>query len=141
MNFGASIFSKLLFVILPLVCVPVAVVGYFSVTASADRVNILVRQEQMLKLEATAKRIDDIFASCRMDLETISRLPVLEDYQLAKAFRLEAEAEFNHENIIRIFRDFMDRNPHYHRLAFFDEENQIVLTAGPEGETGEARPR
>ena len=134
MTFGSSIFSKLLFVILPLVCVPVAVVGYFSVTASADRVNRLVRQEQMLKLMATAKRIDDIFASCRMDLETISRLPVLEDFQLAKAFRLEAEAEFNHENIIRIFRDFMDRNPLYYCLAFSDKENQIFVALGPGGE-------
>jgi signal transduction histidine kinase len=136
MNFGSSIFSKLLFVILPLVCVPVSVVGYFSVTASADRVNRLVRQEQMLNLQATAKRIDDIFANCRMDLETISRLPVLEDYQLAKAFRLEAEAEFNHENIVRIFTDFLDRNSHYHRLTFFDKENQIVLSTGREGQSG-----
>ncbi len=111
---------KLLLLTLPLVCVPIGTVGYFSYRASVDRVNRLVRQEQMAKVRATAARIDDIFYTCRMDLNTISSLPVLNDYHMARSFRLNAEAEFNRGSIIRLFRDFIERAPGYHQLRFID---------------------
>ena len=58
MSRRSSIFMKILVVILPLVGVPIVIVGYFSVRTSADRVNRLVRQEQQLLLEAAAARIN-----------------------------------------------------------------------------------
>ncbi|MFH1138830.1 MAG: cache domain-containing protein [Pseudomonadota bacterium] len=130
MKTGPSIFMKILVVILPLVSVPIIVVGYLSVRAAEDRVNRLARQEQMLKLEAAAKKINDVFYNFRSDLETLASLPVLEDYYLAKSFRLEAEEEFNRDNIVRIFTDFMNRTPYYHLISCLDREARPLVDVG-----------
>ena len=61
MTFRFSIFSKLLIFILPLVCLPIAILGYFSIQAAEERVNRLVRHEQMIKVEGSADKIKNIF--------------------------------------------------------------------------------
>ncbi|MBU2549426.1 MAG: HAMP domain-containing protein [Proteobacteria bacterium] len=134
MRLRYSIFSKLLLVILPLVCLPIAIVGYLAFKASVEHVNRLVRQEQMLHLEAAARTIDHIFYNCRLDLETVASLPMLEDYRLARLFRLDAEARFNYENIVRVFHDFILRTPQYRRFLFLDAAGRMqvqVDAAGP----------
>ncbi|MBF0527611.1 MAG: hypothetical protein HQK56_21235, partial [Deltaproteobacteria bacterium] len=113
MKLRSSIFFKLILFITPLVCLPIAAVGYLATEASVDRVNRLVRQEQMLQLEATAKKINDVFFSCRLDLETLSNLPTLEDFHLARSFRLKAEEDFNRDNLVRIFSKFIARTTYY----------------------------
>lgn len=128
-----SISVKLLLFILPLVCLPIATVGYFSYRASVERVNNLVRHEQMLQVRATADQIDRIFYTCRLDLNTISTLPVLSDYHLARSFRLNAEAEFNRDNIINIFQDFITRAACYHQIRFIDAEGAERIKVGPSG--------
>ena len=75
-----SIAFKLLLLILPLVCLPTAIVGYLSYHASVERVTRLSRDEQMRCAEAAAAKINSIFQSCRMDLETITCIPVIEEY-------------------------------------------------------------
>ncbi|MBN1102744.1 MAG: HAMP domain-containing protein [Deltaproteobacteria bacterium] len=127
-----SISSKLLLFILPLVCLPIAIVGYFSIHAAVERVNRLVRHEQMVEVKTTAKQINDVLYYCRLDLETISRLPVLEDYHIAKMFRLEAEAEFNYENIVRLFNDFIGRTSYYYQIRYLDNQGreQVCVRRG-----------
>jgi two-component system NtrC family sensor kinase len=127
-----SISSKLLLFILPLVCLPIAIVGYFSIHAAAERVNRLVRHEQMVEVRTTANKINDVLYYCRLDLETISRLPVLEDYHIARMFRLEAEAEFNYENIVRLFKDFIGRTSYYYRIRYLDNrgKEQVSVRRG-----------
>jgi len=136
MQFRFSISIKLLLLILPLVCLPIATVGYFSYRASVERVNRLVRQEQMAKVRATAARIDDIFYTCRLDLNTISSLPVLNDYHLARSFRLSAEAEFNRDSIVRLFRDFIERAPSYFQIRFIDPSGAERIKVRETGESG-----
>lgn len=121
---------KILLVILPLVSGPIIIVGWFSVQASADRVNRLVRQEQRLLLEAAAERINRHLEQTRFDLETLASLPVLEDFFLARSFRLAAEEEFHRENIGRIFRDFLKRTPAYRRLTCLDDQARPLVTVG-----------
>jgi two-component system, NtrC family, sensor kinase len=125
-----SIFSKLLMFIIPMVCLPVAVVGYSSIQASAERVNRLVRQEQMVQVEAAASKIDDIFYNCRVDLTAVSRSPVLAEYHLARLFRLEAEAEFNKDNLIRLFEDILSRTPFYSGMRILNGEGETAISAG-----------
>jgi two-component system, NtrC family, sensor kinase len=120
MDFRFSIFSKLLFFILPLVCLPIAILGYFSIEAAEERVNRLVRHEQMIKVEGSAEKIKNIFYNCRIDLETIVSLPILEDYHIARNFRLNAEAEFNYENIQNLFKDFLQRSSYYYQIRLLD---------------------
>ncbi len=122
MKIRFSISLKLLVFILPLVCAPIAAVGYFSVRASVDRVDRLVSREQMVQAKATANEINDIFYYCRMDMKTIASLPVLEEYHLARSFRLNAEAEFNRDNAVRLFSDFIGRTPYYFQIRYMDEQ-------------------
>ena len=111
-----------------------AIVGYFSVHAAAERVNRLVRHEQMVKVKASASQINDMFHSCRIDLDTIAGLPVLEDYYHALSFRLTAEAEFNHGNIVRLFKDFIARQPFYAQIRFLDDTGQELIRVNRDGE-------
>ena len=128
-----SISLKLLLFILPLICLPIATVGYFSFQASVDRVDRLVRHEQMVQVKATAGEINDIFYYCRMDLDTIAGLPVLEDYHHALAFRLAAEAEFNHDNIVLLFSDFIGRTAYYRQIRYIDRNGRELIKVNREG--------
>ena len=133
MNFRFSILVKLLLFILPLVCIPIAVVGYFSIQASVDRVNRLVRQEQMVQVEAVAQKINQVFYNCRIDLDTITSLPVLEDYHLARLFRLQTEAEFNRANLVKLLEDILSRTPYYYRIRFLDLRGKELISVGRSG--------
>lgn len=133
MKFRISIFSKLLMFIIPMVCLPVAVVGYSSIQASVERVNRLVRQEQMVQVEAAAKKIDDIFYNCRVDLGAISRSSVLAEYHLAKLFRLHAEADFNRENLLKLFQDILARTPYYYGIRVLSQRGEELISAGGPG--------
>jgi two-component system NtrC family sensor kinase len=141
MKFRFSISLKLLLLILPLICLPIATVGYFSFKASVDRVDRLVRHEQMVQVKATASEINDIFYYCRLDLETIAGLPVLEDYHRALAFRLSAEAEFNHDNIVRLFGDFITRTAYYHQIRYLDRHGRELIKVNRDGEVTDLHDR
>jgi two-component system NtrC family sensor kinase len=133
MKIGFSISQKLLLFILPLVCLPIAIVGYFSIRASVERVNRLVRHEQMVAVKATANKINDVFYYSRIDLETISSLPVLEDYHTARSFRLDAEAEFNYDNIVRLFKGFIARTSYYYQIRYIGERGHELIKVRGEG--------
>ncbi|MFH1034936.1 MAG: cache domain-containing protein [Pseudomonadota bacterium] len=130
MRVRISIVIKLLLFIIPLVCVPIALVGYFSIQASEERVNRLVRQEQMVQVDATAQKINAVFQKCRADLGTIAASPVLEDFHLARLFRLQAEAEFNLENLEKLFRDILARTPEYARIRFLNRQGGEIIDVG-----------
>ncbi|MEJ2156210.1 MAG: HAMP domain-containing protein [Desulfobacteraceae bacterium] len=138
-----SIYLKLLAFILPLVCLPIAILGFFSIKASEDRVNRLVRHEQMVKVKAAAEKIKDIFSGCQLDLETITGLPVMEDYQIARSFRLEAETQFNREKISRLLKDFITRHGFYYQIRILDNQGweliKVKADSGPTFELGRAR--
>ncbi|MEJ2639366.1 MAG: HAMP domain-containing protein [Desulfosarcinaceae bacterium] len=134
MKFAFSIYLKLLIVILPLVCLPIAILGFFSIRASEDRVNRLVHHEQMVKVEAAAGRIKDIFSGCRLDLETIAGLPVMEDYQIARSFRLEAETQFNREKISRLLKDFITRTSFYYQIRILDSQGWELIKVKADGQ-------
>lgn len=133
MKIRFTISLKLLIFILPLVCIPISAVGYFAIQESGERVNRLVRQEQRVAVKATANIISNIFTNCGIDLETISRLPILEDYRIARSFRLKAEAEFNHDNIVRLFHDFILRTPYYFQIRYIDHQGRELIKVRREG--------
>jgi signal transduction histidine kinase len=131
-----SIFSKLIAFILPLIIIPIAIVGYFSFQASGNRVDRLVRHEQMSQVRSLASEINEIFFYCRLDLKTIAGLQVLEDYHNARAFRLMVEAEFNRDNIVKLFRDFIGRTNYYYQIRYIDPSGQEMIKVKREpGET------
>lgn len=128
-----SITLKLLLLILPLICLPIAITGYFSIHAAVDRVNRLVHQEQMGKVAEAANNISNIYEKLRIDLGIITTLPVLEDYYIARSFRLRAETEFNRDTIARLFQDFIHRTPYYRRIQYLDQTGAELITVGANG--------
>ena len=133
MKIPFSITFKLLLFILPLVCLPTAIVGYLSYHTSVERVTHLSRNEQMMRAKAAASRIDGIFQSCRMDMETITRLPAIEDYYYNMIYRLEAEAEDSRKKIEKLFKDFIARSPYYYQIRFLDNYGHEVVRVCADG--------
>ena len=133
MKIAFSIYFKLMVFILPLVCFPIAILGFFSIQASEERVNRLVRHEQMVKVKAAAERIKDIFSGCRLDLETVAGLPVMEEYQIARSFRLEAETQFNREKISRLLKDFITRSSFYYQIRILDSQGWELIKVKADG--------
>jgi two-component system, NtrC family, sensor kinase len=122
-----SISSKLFAFILPFICLPIAIVGYFSFQASVERVDRMTRQELMLQVRSLANEINEIFSYCRLDLKTIAELQVLEDFHNARDFRLHVEAEFNHDNIIKLFTDFSGRTKYYFQIRYLDRNGRELI--------------
>lgn len=92
-----------------------------------------------MEVKATANKINHIFYYCRMDLETLSRLPVLEDYHIARSFRLEAETEFNYDNIVRLFNDFIVRTPVYFQIRYLNKDGRELIKVRKEGPVKELK--
>jgi two-component system NtrC family sensor kinase len=127
-----SITIKLLLFVLPLVCIPIAIVGYFSYQASVDSVTRLSREEQILQAKAAAAEINTIFESCCRDLETMVEF-IIRDLRYNNTFPFKAHEENDREKILRIFRDFGSRSPYYIQFRILDPLGQEVLTPRLEG--------
>jgi signal transduction histidine kinase len=124
MKTSFSITLKLLLFILPLVCLPTVIVGYLSYDASVDRVARLSREEQMLRAEAAANEINWIFQTCGMDLETITRLPMIQDYCAGRKSEEQVEA---------ILKDYVLRSQYYEEIRLFDHHGDELLSVRKEG--------
>ena len=125
MKTSFSITLKLLLFILPLVCLPTAIVGYLSYHASVDRVARLSREEQMLRAEAAANKINWIFQTCGMDLETITRLSMIHEYCAKRK---------SEEQVGAHLRDYVLRSRYYDEIRLFDHHGEELLAVRQEGE-------
>jgi two-component system NtrC family sensor kinase len=130
MKTSFSITLKLLLFILPLVCLPTAIVGYLSYNASVDRVARLSREEQMLRAEAAANKIDWIFQTCEMDLETIAWLPMIHQYCAKRKLEEQVKAHL---------RDYILRSEYYDEIRLFDHHGDELLAVPQEGEAEGSR--
>lgn len=137
MTIRFSITFKLLLFILPLVFLPIAIVGYLSYHASVERVSRLSRAEQMLQAKVAAAKINGIFESCRMDLETVSHLPTIEDYYSATINGLKAEAKDSQEKIVKLFKDFVSRSPYYCQIRLLDKDGRELIGVCASGRGGQ----
>jgi signal transduction histidine kinase len=127
-NFRITLTLKLLMLILPLVCVPVSVVGFLSYQSSVDSVTRLSRNEQMLQASAAATKIDTIFQACIKDLQTLARLV---GEQGPPSIRGQGPHETQRERTRQLFEDFLARSPYYHRIRISDSENKEIIGVPP----------
>lgn len=123
-----SITIKILMLILPLVCVPIMMVGYLSYHSSVQSVTQLSRNEQMLQAKAAASQIDSIFYSCRKDLETLAQLVGL---HLSTGSGAKPSYELHREQIGNLFKDFLARSSFYHRIRLSDKEGKDIISMPP----------
>lgn len=113
-----SIPLKLLLFVLPLVCMPIAIVGYFSYEASIESVTRLSRNEQMLQATAAASQINGVFESCCTDLETISEyVPSTERH-----FRADEDKDGDAKRTAKLLRDFSARSPYRLRIGLLNRD-------------------
>ena len=127
MKLPFTITIKLLLFVLPLLCIPIAIVGYFSYQASVDSVTRLSREEQILQAKAAAAEINTVFESCCRDLETMIEF-IIRDLRYGNRFPLTSHEEDNREKILRIFRDFGSRSPYYIQFRLLDPLGHEILT-------------
>ncbi|MFZ0451621.1 MAG: ATP-binding protein [Desulfatiglandaceae bacterium] len=136
MKIGVPITFKLLAFVLPMVCLPIATVGYLSYNDSVKRVTQLLREEQMLRAKVAAAEINTIFESCKMDLETISQLSVLEEYfsGILNHSKTDSEASDSKKKALRLLKDFLSRSSYYYQIRFLGQNGHefIGLRQGPE---------
>ncbi|MBW1704709.1 MAG: HAMP domain-containing protein [Deltaproteobacteria bacterium] len=87
-----------------------------------------------MQAKAAAAKINSIFQSCRMDLETIVRFPVIRDYYLAMDYGIEAVTERSRKKVVKLFRDFVSRSPYYYQIRFLDEYRREVVRVRVHGQ-------
>lgn len=136
MTIRPSITLKLLLFILPLVFLPVAIVGYISYNASMEKMARLSRAEQMMQARVAAARINGIFKSCRMDLQTLIHLPAVEDYYYASVRGGAGEGKRSKQRIRRLFKELVARSPYYRRIRFLDKEGRELIGVSAAEEDG-----
>jgi two-component system NtrC family sensor kinase len=118
---------KLLFFILPLVCLPVLIVGYFSYHDSIESVTALSREQQLLRAEAVAGQINKIFQSCFMDLKLMTELLVVRnDVGGKRTAQIKKGTVFDNEKILKTF---LERSPYYTRIEMLDPDGHEVAVA------------
>ena len=93
MRIAFSITFKLLLFALPVVCIPIAIVGYLSYQASVESVTHLSRKAQMLHAKDVATEINSIFQSCCRDLETTAEF-LVDDLQSNTTRHFKANQEY-----------------------------------------------
>ena len=131
-----SITAKLLLVVIPLLCIPVAIVGYLSYQASVESVTRLSREEQILQAKGAASEINNIFESCCRDLETISGL--LSDVVPMKYHgQLELGKKETRQLIFKLFQDFKSRSPYYLQVRLIDTKGRELIHSGEESMHGQ----
>jgi two-component system, NtrC family, sensor kinase len=127
MKIRLSISVKLLLFTIPLVSLPIALVGYFSYQTALGIVTRMSQEEQMLLVKGAADKIDTIFHSCKLDLEMISRIPFVGDYYLARIKGQVQEAEVNRKHLTQLFTYLLDRSPFYFQIRFFSREGTEMI--------------
>ena len=128
MRIAFSITSKLLLFVLPLVCIPMAIVGYLSYQASVESVTRLSKKEQMLQAKTAAAEINTIFKSCCADLEILTQL-LVEDYDFNAGHQGEGVTGHRWEKISKLFKDFIARSPYYIEIRLFDYLDQEIIVS------------
>ena len=122
MRIHFSVTFKLLFFILPLVCLPTAIVGYLSYETSIETVTLLSREQELLQAEAVAEQINNIFQSCFMDLRFMVQLLVDEkDVRQAEITSI-GNAKSGKNINEKILKEFLARSIYYNRIRFVNRD-------------------
>jgi len=112
-----------------MVCLPLLAVGYMSYTTSVQRVNKLVRHEQIVNVQEAAQKINQMFFYSRLDLQTITKMPVIEEFINAKQFKLQVQYQYNKDTIHDIFKDFIQRMDHYESIKYISNTGTNLIEA------------
>ena len=125
--FHMSIPLKLLLLILPLVCIPIILVGYRSFQTSVESVTKLSRELQLLQAKNAAREIDAIFETAFNDLDIMTR--IIGD--LLETMRNDTspwEVETFDNKIRMLMKGYFNNSPYYLQFRFVDVKDGHVFT-------------
>ena len=125
--------GKLLFIIVPLVVLPILVTGLLGYGASERIVTRLLNQAQMNLASDIAKQIVQDFKTCRADIMLMSRLPVLKDYYYNRFYGLDSEAEISRKQTEEFFQDLVRKSSLYYQVSYLDAQGTEVARVGRNG--------
>lgn len=114
---------KLLFSILPLVCIPIAIVSYLSYNNFVNTFTVLSKDKLMLEAQKYGDNTETIFANAMADLDTIWSIFASDfaDYQLEGFFHIQKDF------ISSILNEFVLRSPYYFQVAFWDIDGTPIV--------------
>ena len=125
--------GKLLFIIVPLVVLPILVTGLLGYGASERIVTRLLNQAQMnLAIDIAEQTVED-FKTSRADLMLMSRLPVLKDYHYNRFYGLDSEAEISRKQTEEFFQDLVRKSSLYYQVSYLDAQGNEVAKVGING--------
>lgn len=124
MNFYRfSIPLKLLILLLPMVCLPIVIVGYWSHQTSLASVTQLSKEHQLSQANEAANQINSIFQTCIYTLGIVSQ--VVTDFSselVLKANFTDISDNFSKRTIL--LHHILNANPHYLRISIVDKQGE-----------------
>lgn len=116
---------KLLFSILPLVCVPIAIVSYLSYNNFVNTFTVLSKDKLVLEAQKYGDNTETIFANAMTDVDTIWSIFAndFENYQIEGFFYIHRDF------ISSILNKFVLRSPYYFQVAFWDIDGTHIVNS------------
>ncbi len=136
-----SIPLKLLILILPLVCIPITIVGYWSVETSVESVTQLSRKLQLLQAKEAARQIDSIFQSAFNDLGIMTRL-ITYSYSMGnvEGKALLWEKDTFARNVRFLMDSFIKNTPYYFQIRFVNQKAETVVAVSHWDQSNDKSP-
>lgn len=116
---------KLLLAILPLLCVPIAIVSYLSYNNFVNTFTMLSKDKLVLEAQKHGDNIETIFAGAMTDIDTIWSLFAadFENYQLEGFFYIHKDS------VSSILNKFVLRSPYYFQITFWDIDGTPIVSS------------
>jgi signal transduction histidine kinase len=89
----------------------------------------------MLQAKVAAARINEIFQSCRNDLETISKL-ILDGHTMESGLAAAVNDAWRDSRVTALFKDFISRSPYYYQIRLMDPKGKALLGTSAVAQTG-----
>lgn len=137
-----TIYRKLLLSILPIVCISILGIGYYSYLVAREETVKQIGIKMERQAEDMASEINRLCAQAEIDLITLSELSTIADYYNNKEYRLEHEAEMYRKEIERFLLEFSRRAKVYSGIRYLDANglevvkivrNQVVVRENKSG--------
>ena len=126
--------TKLALLLIPLVLLPFASLGYFWYSETRAELEAQVQRELHARLRQFALRLRPFLRERVLDLEDVVSSPAIEDYHTQVDYRLLEEAEVARRKLAEYLVEFAQRRKGFVTdVRYLDERGIEVAAATPEG--------
>ncbi len=134
--------TKLAFLLIPLLILPIGILGYYWYTTTRNELEAQVRVDLQSRLRQFGARFRPFMRERELDLSDIASSPAVEDYHTQLEYRLLEEAEVARAKLADFFAKFAGvRQDFVGQVRFLDRKGIEVVAATPYGASHERRDR